>query len=154
VDDERGRSPGRILVVIGVLVFAFVILANVLDWRLGPILGFFEDNLFLPVILIFVGRLINRRAKRQAAEPEQPPLTGRRPAPPPFPPLPGDYPTQPKAPPPKAAEPKSPAPAEEPVGPIAVPPKAHPTTSHTTPVVKTSAEMIAEAKRRMSEKRR
>lgn len=151
---------------LGIAIFVFVILARALDWRLGPFLGFFENNLFLPIILVLVGRGMMRRSRRREPTTVAIPRQSRPPAPPrprpvgppayqtsDFPELtPAPAPPAP-APTPKPAPRKTPTPqrpATEPTRPVAGPAKPGADTHQG----KSSEEMIAEAKRRLGERNR
>jgi hypothetical protein len=158
------------LVGIGIAIFAFVLLARALDWRLGPVLSFFEGNLFLPIILVLVGRGMMRRARLPSTTvpiPRQPRAPAPKPAPRPVErptttPQVADFPEltptlAPPTPPPATAPRHSPAPPRpgaEPPKPMArhLPePGPHPPVAHPG---KTSEEMIAEAKRRLEHRKR
>lgn len=66
---EDGRSVrGNILVTIGFLLFALAIFGPIAGIPRNPISDFVEDLVLLPVIMIFVGRSMQRRAKRQKTE--------------------------------------------------------------------------------------
>lgn len=70
--DQNTSAPGAILVTIGVLMFAFVFIANALAIPTNPVLRLLEEFLFLPIILILAGRAMQRRARTGAKpEPEQ-----------------------------------------------------------------------------------
>jgi hypothetical protein len=73
VADNNGSAPGAILVTIGVVMFAFVLIANALALPTNPVLRLLQEFIFVPIILIFAGRAMQRRAKRGTA-PEPAPV--------------------------------------------------------------------------------
>jgi hypothetical protein len=170
MDDEPRRGPGALILGLGVAMLVLVFLARALDWRLPPSLGFLDDNLFLPIILVLVGRGMLRSSRRprpttvamprqsgpSAPQPrprrvELPPSRYEAPdaaettaSPAPLPVTPAPAPTPAPARPTQHVPPR---PVTEPARPIAVPkpaPEGH---------GKTSKEMIAEAKRRLGERK-
>jgi hypothetical protein len=154
------------LLGLGIAIFVFVFLARALDWRLGPFLGFFENNLFLPIILVLVGRGMMRRSRQQGPSTVAIPRQPRPPAPPPRPrpvePPAYQIPDFPELTP--APAPPAPAPTPQPT-PRQTPTPHRPATEPTRPVAgpakpgaeshhgKSSEEMIAEAKRRLGDRR-
>lgn len=69
MSDQNQSSPaGAILFTIGIVIFAFVILTRALEVNTGPITRFFEDYIFIPIVLIFVGRSMMRRGRRSVEE--------------------------------------------------------------------------------------
>ncbi len=163
MDDERSRgpNPGSLLAALGFLIFGAVLAAGFFGRRIP----FFSENLFLPILMIFVGRAIARRSRSRADREPSPTM-----APPhrtPTAPPPTRRPAPPR--PSEATVPRSKTETEE------APASPRPTTSRPAkqpdeelpPVVasrplrkagtpksgyqpKTSEEMIAEAKERLS----
>jgi hypothetical protein len=155
---------GALLVVAGVVLFGIVLLSRIFG---GPVLGFF-DNFLFPIVLVAVGRTMVRRSRRPPIltipEQKRPPRAPRPSRPEPAPrverpsrveptprvepaPAPRVEPTP--APPPPVGRPATPAPqprSARPVHPVPTPPARQQPVS--------SEEMIAEAKRRLSERRR
>jgi hypothetical protein len=166
MDEEGRRGPGSLLVGLGVAIFAVVVAANIFDLRLGPIASFFEDALLLPIGLIFVGRALNRRAagRHQTQVPPQPrPPRTARPSGAEFPPL-----GRTEAPPPQERPQPATTPAPKPKPVVATTPSP-PSASRSVPPppaiaaqsinphevhrARSSEDMIAEAKRRLAEKK-
>ncbi len=69
--ENRSTSRlGNILRTVGFLWLALFFVGNliVLPGAAGRVLAFFTSNLILPIILIFAGRVIGRRARREELE--------------------------------------------------------------------------------------
>ena len=179
VEETSGRARlGRILGLIGYLWAALFFAARFIDaggTPLGDILAFFGGNLFVPFALIFIGRGLGRRAESGADEEGEeaastslttpPVLPGQErtqapPPPPPPEPRPRPQPaaTEPRPrPQPSAIEPtprREPEPRIEPepmVEPTPIPDFIlEPGEFDPTYKGKSSEEMIAEAKKRLS----
>jgi hypothetical protein len=162
MEEEGRRRPGALFVGIGVAILMLVVASNVFGWRLGPLTSFFEDAILLPVVMILVGRALNRRARRSPSDfPPQPmPRTSapprRQPEPPPKAPTPPVTTQLPPAP-PVVSESKPPTVGAEtrpamttPRPPAAVAQSGNPHEVHRA---RSSAEMIAEAKRKLADRR-
>jgi hypothetical protein len=159
---ESRKRLGKILSVAGaiwIVLYAVSNFVNAGGTPLGNVLGFFGENLFFPVALLFSGRAIRRQADRgggvsqsktQRTPPiltlDQPPSPPQRPAPRP---APRPKPKVAPPPPPIAATPDIEELAEA-IGFDDLDSKAgapDPTSSHTP---KSSEEMIAEARKKLN----
>lgn len=79
--DTNRSVPGQIMVTVGVLIFAFVLLANMIGVRPNPVLRFLEAYLIIPIVMIFAGRAMIRRARRDSPPPVEWPPQREEPAP-------------------------------------------------------------------------
>lgn len=165
---DRDRSAfGGILVTIGTVLFILAIVSSAAGLQLGPISRILQEYIFIPLIMIFAGRSMIRRARRQTptvAGGEQPErrnrledfqrwaeeqLEGPRPQTPQTQSQQSQTP-QPTPPQPRNVERKREAPRptmSDPPPPLYVPP-----VKPEGFVPKTSEEMIADAKRRIQSK--
>lgn len=83
-DENRKANPGALLAALGFLIFGAVIVAGYFGRRIP----FFGENFFLPILMIFAGRAMSRRAKRKDTSGPQPipqnrPRSATRQSPPP-----------------------------------------------------------------------
>ncbi|MCI0679680.1 MAG: hypothetical protein L0Z63_11655 [Actinobacteria bacterium] len=154
MNDQPRRRPGSALIALGIVILALIVASNVLGWRIP---GFLEDAILLPIVLIFVGRALNRRGRRAEIPQPSPPQRG-------IPPFPQERPrsTPPPVESPRPVERTAPIPAERPAPPSAPaepaipvstepPPTPRPPTTGSRP--RSSAEMIEDAKRRLAPKK-
>lgn len=162
---ESRKRLAKILSSLGAIWIALFIVSNVVNaggTPLGNVLGFFGDNLFFPIALLFSGRAINRRAQRGGARRGLPESRTQRTPPTLTPDLPSKQPPRPA---PRPAPRPKPSVAQPPSS-ITAPPDiddlaeaigfddldstaAEPdlAPSHTP---KSSEEMIAEARKKLS----
>lgn len=164
-EESRKLNPGGLLVALGFFIFGAVIVAG----YFGRTIPVFGQNLFIPILMILVGRAMSRRSRSQTASPPHPvPQTQRRPPARSAPPPPRSLTNRPEAstptppdeivvapmptpkreapPAPRAAQVKRPDPVHYPM-----PAKIERARSEAARP-KTSAEMIAEAKERLKKK--
>jgi hypothetical protein len=170
MNDEQRRRPGAFFTVLGVAILGLIVASNVFGFRLGPLTSFFEDAILFPIALLFVGRALNRRANQSRAE--VPPVRPARTNFPPPAPKPVERPRLETAPfpdpillsPDSAHEVAVTTRTAPPVSatthttiapkPVPQPPaiQAQAGRSHEVHHMKSSEEMVAEAKRKLADR--